>query len=215
MGCAVELEFCVDLSLDAGAKPQFAILQLRPMNVSGETANVDIADRDLDRAFCISRKALGNGINADIHDIVFVKPDSFDSRKTPEIARQIGSFNGLLNKERRNYVLIGPGRWGSADRWLGIPVGWADICEAGAIVEAAHPKMNVEPSQGSHFFHNIISLGINYFTVSNAPGNRIDWDWLMSLPTRGATEYVAWVSLDRPLTIKVDGRKSQGVLIYD
>jgi hypothetical protein len=85
-------------------------------------------------------------------------------------------------------VLIGPGRWGSADRWLGIPVGWADICGAGAIVEAAHPKMTVEQPQGAHFVHNITSLGVNYFTVKEAHGNRVDWDRLMSLPAKQATD---------------------------
>jgi hypothetical protein len=215
MGCPVELEFCVDLSSDAGKKPEFAILQLRPMSAMGETANVDITDEDLDQAFCISAKALGNRVNAELRDIVFVKPDSFDPARTPEIAKQIGAFNALLAKEQRNYVLIGPGRWGSADRWLGIPVGWADICGAAAIVEVAHPKMNVEPSQGSHFFHNLICLGVNYLTVSEGPGNKMDWDWLTSLPTRKSTEYVAWVSVESALTIKVDGRKSQGVLVCE
>jgi hypothetical protein len=185
------------------------------MTAAGETANIDISDEDLNSAFCVSRKALGNGINADVRDIVFVKPDCFDPKSTLEIARQIGTFNALLSSEGRNYLLIGPGRWGSADRWLGIPVDWADICGAAAIVEAAHPKMNVEPSQGSHFFHNIISLGVNYFTVTEGNGDKIDWDWLMSLPCKQATEYVAWASLDRALTMKVDGRRSQGVIIYD
>jgi hypothetical protein len=215
IGCPAELEFCVDVSPDPAVKPQFAILQLRPMSAAGETANVDISEQDLEQAFCVSKKALGNRINTEVRDIVFVKPECFDPKHTPEIARQIGTFNALLTRQGRNYVLIGPGRWGSADRWLGIPVGWADICGAGAIVEAAHPKMNVEPSQGAHFFHNIISLGVNYFTVKESHGNRFDWDWLMSLPTKQATDYVAWVSLERTLTIKVDGRKSEGVLIYD
>src|SRR5208337_5151246 len=137
----------------------------------------------------------------------------FDPGQTQEIARQIGLMNALLTEQGRQYVLIGPGRWGSADRWLGIPVSWADICGAGAIIETAHQKLNAELSQGSHFFHNIISLGINYFTVGEGPGNKIDWEWLMSLPTKNQTDYVVWVSLEHSLTIKVDGRRSLGILI--
>ncbi len=214
MGCAVELEFAVDLSFDQRIKPQFAILQLRPMSAREETVRVEITDEDFTKAFCVSMKALGNRISNEITDIIFVKPEVFDPGRTPEIARQIGRMNALLTRERRQYVLIGPGRWGSGDRWLGIPVSWADICGAGAIIETAHPKLNAEPSQGSHFFHNIISLGINYFTVGEGPGDRLDWEQLMSLPTKDETDYAAWVSLERPLTIKVDGRRSQGVLIY-
>jgi hypothetical protein len=215
MGCAVELEFCVDLSLDPNVKPQFAILQLRPMSAREETTAIDITDQEITGAFCVSMKALGNRINTEISDILFVKPEAFDPARSPDIAMHIGRINALLTKQKRRYLLIGPGRWGSADRWLGIPVSWTDICSAGAIVETAHRRMNADPSQGSHFFHNIISLGINYFTVSNDPGNKLDWDWLISLPAKKETEYVSWISLEHPLIIKVDGRKSQGVVIYE
>ena len=124
-------------------------------------------------------------------------------------------MNAALTKEGCKYVLIGPGRWGSADRWLGIPVSWSDISGVAAIIETAHPKLNAEPSQGSHFFHNLVSLGINYLTINEHTGDRLDWQWLLSLPTREETPFVARVSLERPLTLKVDGRSSQGVLIYD
>ena len=213
MGCAVELEFCVDLSLDLKIKPQLAILQLRPMSAREETVNVEITDQDITEAICVSTKALGNRINTEIRDILFVNPKTFDPGQTQEIGRQIGRMNALLTKQGRQYVVIGPGRWGSADRWLGIPVKWADICGAGAIIETAHQKLNAELSQGSHFFHNIISLGINYFTVGEGPGDRMDWEQLMSLPTKNQTDYVAWVSLEHSLTIKVDGRRSLGILI--
>lgn len=213
MGCPVELEFCVEFSRTRKTRPQFAILQLRPMSAREDTVDVELTDQDLERAFCVSTKALGNRISTEIRDIVFVKPESFDPAKTREVAMQIGRMNALLLKEKRQYVLIGPGRWGSSDSWLGIPVGWADICGTGAIVETAHDKLNAEPSQGSHFFHNIISLGINYFTVGPGEGNRIDWEWLCSLPRKNESEYAAWVSLEKPLTIKVDGRRSHGVLM--
>ena len=176
---------------------------------------VNITAEDLYRAFCISSQALGNRISRDITDILFVKPDSFDPGQTTEIARQVGQLNTALVKEGRKYFLIGPGRWGSADRWLGIPVHWADISGVAAIIETSHAKLNAEPSQGSHFFHNLISLGINYLTINQKQGDRIDWDWLKSLPIREETSFVAHASLPSALTLKVDGRKSQGVLIYD
>jgi hypothetical protein len=214
MGCPVELEFCVDLNFGQTGKPRFAIVQLRPMSAREEMANINITAQDLDKAFCVSTQALGNRIDKGAMDVVFVKPDVFDPGQTPEIARQISRMNAALVKEGRKYVLIGPGRWGSADRWLGIPVGWADICGVAAIIETAHPKLHAEPSQGSHFFHNIISLGINYLTVNEKNGDRIDWQWLTSLPTREEQSFVARVSFDRAITLKVDGRNALGVLIY-
>lgn len=215
MGHPVELEFSVELNLDGTAKPRFAILQLRPMSARLEMSNVEVTREDTAKAFCISGLALGNTFSRQIFDILYVKPDTFDPAETIRIAKEIGELNGVLTQEGRKYVLIGPGRWGSADRWLGIPVRWADICGVGAIVETGHPKLNAEPSQGSHFFHNIISLGINYLTVNQDPDSRIDWSWLTSLPAKAETHFLAHVSLDRPLLIKVDGRTSRGVIIYD
>ncbi len=212
MGCPVELEFAVNLNSDRNARSQFAILQLRPMSARQEMINVDITPQDREKAFCVSTKALGNRISTDITDIIFVKPDAFDPGRTPEIAVQIGRMNKALMGEGHKYILIGPGRWGSTDRWLGIPVSWADICGVSVIIETAHPKLNAEPSQGSHFFHNLISLGINYMSVQNDETSRIDWKWLMSLPVREESQFVARVVLDRALTLKVDGRKSQGVI---
>jgi CheY-like chemotaxis protein len=215
MGCPVELEFCADLSFDQKTKPRFAILQLRPMSAREEMANINITAEDLDKAFCVSSQALGNRINRKISDILLIKPEAFDPNQTPEIARQIGRMNAALTKEERQYLLIGPGRWGSADRWLGIPVSWADISGVSAIIETAHPKLNAEPSQGSHFFHNLVSLGINYLTINESKGDRIDWKWLMSLPVSEESPFVARMSLATALILKVDGRKSQGVLIHD
>ena len=215
MGCPVELEFCVDLNLDRTGRPRFAILQLRPMSAREEMVNVHITAEDLAKAFCVSMQALGNRVDREITDILFVKPEAFDPGETPEIAREIGEMNAALTQERRKYILIGPGRWGSADRWLGIPVGWTDICGVSAMIETVHPKLHAEPSQGSHFFHNLISLGINYLTVNENRGDRIDWQWLSTLPVTDARRFVARVSFEQPLTLKVDGRKLQGVVIHN
>jgi hypothetical protein len=145
-------------------------------------------------------------------DILYVKPDIFDPARTPDIAREIGELNAGLLKQDRKYLLIGPGRWGSADRWLGIPVSWAEICGVGAMIETASPELKAEPSQGSHFFHNITSLGINYVTVSNNGDDFLNWDWLRSLPIAHETTYVAHVSLETPFVLKVDGRSSRCVI---
>ena len=142
-------------------------MQLRPMTARAESGQVEISEEDVSRAFCHSFNALGNAEKTDIADILYVKPDIFDAGQTPQIAREIGELNTVLLQEKRKYLLIGPGRWGSADRWLGIPVSWAEISGVGAMIETASAELRAEPSQGSHFFHNISTLGINYVTVSD------------------------------------------------
>ena len=174
---------------------------------------VDITDDDRIPAFCISHKALGNITNSEITDLVYVIPDKFDPAKSTEIASEISKINAKLLKDNRKYILIGPGRWGSADPWLGIPVAWEDICSVGAIIETTHPLIHAEPSQGSHFFHNMITLGINYFNVSNAEADRLDWGWIQSLPVTQKTAHVVHSTTDQPFTLKVDGRQHLGLLM--
>jgi DNA-binding NarL/FixJ family response regulator len=213
MGCPVELEFSVNLGQAKKRLPEFAILQIRPMTAREELIKVDILDAEIQQAICFSSQALGNGINTDMADIVYVKPNVFDPGHTPQIAHEIGCMNTNLLRERRKYLLIGPGRWGSADRWLGIPVSWSNICGVGAMVETTHPLLKAEPSQGSHFFHNITTLGINYLTVSEEKGDFIDWNWLKSLPLVMESTFIAHVRVKSPITLKVDGRKSCGAML--
>ena len=213
LGTAVELEFSVNLRQDQRCKPEFAILQLRPMSARAELRDVDITEADIAAAFCYSTRALGNVIKRDVADIIYVKPDSFDPAATRAIAHEINRLNAMLNGSGRRFLLIGPGRWGTADPWLGIPVRWADISAVSAIVEAPHERLNAEPSQGSHFFYNLTTLGINYFTVVGRNDGFIHWDWLLSQPIANETERVAHVRLETPLLIKVDGRSSRGVII--
>jgi hypothetical protein len=146
-------------------------------------------------------------------DIIFVKPEAFDPGKTVEIAKEIARLNAALVRAGRKYLLVGPGRWGSADRWLGIPVTWADISGVGAMIETEAEQLVAEPSQGSHFFHNITTLGINYITVSKATHGNIDWKWLTGLTRLEDSAFVAHVRLDEPVTLKVDGRRSQCVIV--
>ncbi len=212
MGCPVEIEFSVNLKDGDSRKPQLAILQVRPMTAREELAKVDILPGEVEKAFCFSKNALGNTINTELTDIVYVKPDAFDPAETQKIAEDIGKFNSELLKEGRQYILIGPGRWGSADRWLGIPASWSDICGVGAIVETEHASLKAEPSQGSHFFHNITTLGINYISVTKARKGVLKWKWLASVPPALETPYIAHIRLKAPVTMKVDGRNSRCVM---
>jgi hypothetical protein len=213
MGCPVEMEFCVDLPSNRDQKPRLAILQIRPMGAREELTPVQITPDDIATAFCISHQALGNAVNSHMSDVVYVKPDAFDPARSLEVARQIAKINASLTAGGRNFFLIGPGRWGSADHWLGIPVGWDDICGVGAIVETMHPLIHAEPSQGSHFFHNITTLGINYLNVGHHPSDRLDQRWIESLPVEAETEHILHFVAPRPLTLKVDGRQSKGAIL--
>ncbi len=215
LGCPVEMEFAIDFSADSTANARFAVLQLRPMGSREEMLAVDISDHDRNRAFCVSHLALGNTINSEMVDIVYVKPESFDPARTIEIARQIGEINASLVNAGRKYILIGPGRWGSADRWLGIPVSWADIYGVGAIVETVHPLIHAEPSHGSHFFHNITALGIPYLNVNDVEGNHMDWPWLMRLSKVNEKTDVVHGAHLQSVILKVDGRKGLGVIMGD
>ena len=215
MGCPVEIEFSVDLSTDKKQKSDFFFLQIRPMVADEERFSVEITPEEFERAFCRSIQALGNGKNEKIADIVYVKPDVFETSATVQIAKEIGQINGGLFKEKRPYLLIGPGRWGSADRWLGIPVQWRHISGVGAIIELRNEKLKADPSQGSHFFQNITSLGIDYITVTEGPESEdhFDWKWVTSLPAVQETPFLRHVRVKKPLIIKIDGRKSQCVII--
>ncbi|MFC1859274.1 PEP/pyruvate-binding domain-containing protein, partial [Thermodesulfobacteriota bacterium] len=213
MGTAVEVEFAVDLPSDEKQTPKFAVLQIRPMALKQSSIEVEISDEEIHRAFCFSGMALGNGRFADMADIVYVKPDAFDPARTIDIAAEIGKINQKLVPQKRKYLLVGPGRWGSADRWLGIPVGWNDIQGIGAIVETTHEKLKADPSQGTHFFHNITSLGISYLTVRNKDKDFIDWEWLDAYPAETEMTFIRHVKLDQKMTLLIDGKKSFAVLL--
>lgn len=214
MGGAVEIEFAVNLPFNGKQKAEFSLLQIRPMAQGLQHIDVVISDQEIDQAFCYSKNAMGNGKIEDIADIVFVDLDTFDPARTVEIAAEISGVNKLLKHRNRKYLLIGPGRWGSADRWLGIPVSWNDISGVGAIIETTSDKLQAEPSQGTHFFHNITSLGIGYITLSEGDEDFIDWQWLKSLPLARETAFLKHIRLDVPLAIKIDGKGSRAVLYY-
>jgi hypothetical protein len=213
LDCSVEIEFAVNLPADGRGKARLALLQIRPMGAREAALKVEITPDERSRAVCLSHQALGNTSETSLSDIVYVRPDRFDPAATIEIAHEIARHNARLVQAKRKYLLIGPGRWGSADRWLGIPVGWGDICGVGAIVETTDPRVKADPSHGSHFFHNITSLGICYLTVGGRPDNRMDWDWLVALPTAHESPYVIHALCRPAFTLKVDGRRGLGLLL--
>ncbi len=165
MGCEVEIEFAVDIEAEL-AGSVFYFLQIRPMVTGGELVEVRISDQEIGRAFCYSGQSLGYGLFRNMADIIYVRPDSFDPAATRAIAAEIGAMNRRLQQQKRPFLLIGPGRWGSADPWLGIPVQWSDIAGVGAIAEIRNERLRADSSQGSHFFQNITSLGIPYLTLN-------------------------------------------------
>ena len=215
MGCHVEMEFAVNLEASRGERARFAILQLRPMAARADAAAVRIREAERAHAFCCSSNVLGNTVQENLSDILYVKPEAFDPARTPTIAAQLRQFNAHLVQTQRPYLLIGPGRWGSADRWLGIPVNWADISGVGAIVESFDRQLKAEPSQGSHFFHNITTLGISYLTIVDNDQDFVDARQLQGLPVVDQSEFVAHLRSPRPFTLKVDGKRSQAVIFLN
>ena len=214
MSCDIEIEFAVDLESNE-KKSRFHFLQIRPMARSREQDEVTIDKEEIARAFCYCSKPLGHGINAAMADIVYIKRETFNAGDTRKMVREISRINARLRKANRPYLLIGPGRWGSADSWMGIPVRWEDISGAAAIIELRNDLLSAEDSQGTHFFHNITAMGIKYLTVTENDESLPDfirWEWLTSLPTLDETEHVRHVRLPKPFLIKVDSETSQCVI---
>lgn len=208
----VEVEFAMTIQSSPRLAARFGLLQVRPMVVSHD--RIDVTEEDLtgEHVLLASDKVLGNGVLNTIQDIVYVKPECFNAKNTPLIAGEVQIINRSLTQTKTPYVLIGFGRWGSSDPWLGIPANWGQISGAKVIVESSLPEMFVELSQGSHFFHNLTSFQVSYFAVSHLGPYTIDWNWLNSLETIAETEFVRHVRTAGPLTVKVDGRSGKGVI---
>jgi hypothetical protein len=218
MGGEVEIEFAVHLDPEI-EKSIFYFLQIRPMVTGGEMADVQICDHEREIAVGYISQSLGHGNFSNIADIIYVYPDAFDILKTREMAMEIGEINRRLLKENKPFLLIGPGRWGSADPSLGIPVQWSDISGVAAIVEVQNDKIRADPSQGTHFFQNIISLGIPYLTLdenggrnASKKGDFLDWNWLEEQPLEEKRNYIRHIRLDKPFVLKCDGTQSESVL---
>jgi CheY-like chemotaxis protein len=214
MGAPVEMEFAATLPTNPQQSKEFALLQLRPLGLSRDASLLEIEDVPVSRLICRSGQVLGHGVSGDIRDIVFVDVEKFQRSKSRDAACEVMYFNEKLLSLCRPYLLIGVGRWGSLDPWLGIPVRWDQISGARVIVEAGFKDMEVDPSQGSHFFHNITSFRISYFSVNSVTGNGfIDWAWLRSVPVVEEKDYVRHICLDNPVVVKVDGQQNKGIIL--
>lgn len=214
MGAPVEIEFAVGLSGPAGVPKEFGFLQMRPMSLSREFVEFDVADIPAGTLLGSSESILGNGEVDDIHDIIVVDPERFDRARSREVAREVAQLNAELSRQARPYVLIGVGRWGSADPWLGIPVTWDEIAGARVIVESELRDIKVAPSQGSHFFQNLTSFGVGYFTVSkDAGGGFVDWAWLARQPAVSERQFTRHLSFADPVVVRMNGKTRQGIII--
>lgn len=213
MGSSVEVEFAVNLATRKDRHHQFSLLQIRPMGRYKQNMKIRIDPDEIQKAFCYSSRSLGNGEYKDIQDLIYVDPETFDPARTLEIASQINQLNAEMGKKGQRYVLIGPGRWGSSDRWLGIPVKWNDISNVGVMVETTIESIKADPSQGSHFFQNITSLGISYMTISDKGDDFIDYQYFKCVKCSSQTSFLKHIRFERPITIRVDGKSSQAVMI--
>ena len=213
MGTSIEIEFAVNLDTDENHPKEFAMLQMRPLVISKEIEELSVDEYKTDDLICRSDKVLGNGLTENIYDVVVVDIDKFDRSKSREIAAEVSALNSKLVESGKPYVLIGVGRWGSLDPWLGIPVTWDQIAGAAAIVEAGFKDFNVTPSQGSHFFQNLTSFKVGYFTVNQSiKVGFIDWDWLKKQPAAEELKFTKHILLKEPVSVKINGHKNEGVI---
>ncbi|HEX9945012.1 MAG TPA: PEP/pyruvate-binding domain-containing protein [Thermoanaerobaculia bacterium] len=214
LGVPVEIEFAVNLQVPAGRPKEFGFLQVRPLALAREAEAIELGEVEPGAALCWSRRVLGNGRVEGIRDLVVVDFQRFERARSREAAAEIGRLNGQLLARGIPYVLIGVGRWGSRDPWLGIPVTWDQVSGAKVIVEAGLRDLKVTPSQGSHFFQNLTSFHIGYFTVNPEDGDGVmDWDWLDAQPEESAAAHVRHLRLAEPMLIKMNGRKGEGVIL--
>ncbi|MGA2643396.1 MAG: PEP/pyruvate-binding domain-containing protein [Candidatus Sulfotelmatobacter sp.] len=213
LGIPVEIEFAVRLPRHSGEPAEFGFLQVRPLTLSRDHQDLSIGDVDPRQLLCQSNKVLGNGRIENLQDIVVVDSQRFERSRSQEVAKAVAHFNGLLSAENRPYLLVGVGRWGSNDPWLGIPVEWDEISGARVIVEAGFRDFRVTPSQGSHFFQNLTAFQIGYFTANPDAGEgSVDWEWLSEQPSVDEDGCVRHLHFDRPMRVIMNSRTSQGVI---
>lgn len=213
MGTQIEIEFAINLN-SYDSINEFGMLQMRPLVISREFDEVVIDSYGTERILIKSNKVLGHGKISNIQDVIYVDINKFDRSFSREVAKEISILNRILFEKKIPYLLIGPGRWGSIDPFLGIPVTWDNICGAKVIVETNFKDIFVEPSQGSHFFQNLIAFQIGYFTVdSNSKDNFLDWDWILNQNLTSRLDFINHIHFERPLTIIINGHKNEGVIL--
>jgi CheY-like chemotaxis protein len=208
LGSPCEIEFAVDLNRDSNYKASFFLLQIKPMVGNTEEYKILPESIDFSKVLFISYCGMGNGNLDNIHDIVYIRRDNFDKSKTVEMAQDVEILNAKLGNEGKKYVLIGPGRWGTRDRWIGIPVTWPQISNAKVIVETSFDDFPLDASSGSHFFHNVISMNVGYCSIQDGDiRSKIAWDKLDEIPAENVTEYFRHIHFNKPLSVQMDGRQ--------
>lgn len=215
MSSPVEIEWAAELSDDPRKPHRFGFLQIRPLTLLGNGQSLEPQDLEDPAALITTEVALGNGLYPGIRDVVYVPPCSFDRGATMAVAAEVAAFNTRLKGEQRPYLLLGPGRWGSSDRWLGIPVRWEQISGAQVIVETDLPDYKVTPSEGTHFFQNLTSFQVGYLTVNeDRPRTVCRWDRFDAMPAETIGTYVRHVRLADPLDVVIDGRNRRAKVLY-
>jgi CheY-like chemotaxis protein len=213
LGFPVEIEFAVDIDSDPAHKPEFYFLQMRPLVALRERYDVAPESIPADKLLCRSQRVLGNGRIEGLCDVVYIHPARFDRGRSAEAASAVAAINERMMREHRHYLLIGPGRWGSFDPWIGIPVAWHQISFARVIVEVPAKDLPMEPSQGTHFFHNVTAAGIGYFSLGGSNDKELlRFDLLDALEGQELPHGVRHVRLPQPLSVRMDGRSQQGVI---
>lgn len=214
MNKPVEIEFAIHLNTLEGEPVEFNLLQIRPIVDNKESFDQDLEEFQQEESIIFSRSALGNGIITNIFDIVYIKPESFDPAKNKNLAEKVGEINERFSKEQKNFVLIGPGRWGSTDPWLGIPVKWPQISQARVIVESGLKNYRIDPSQGTHFFQNLTSFRVGYFTINPFINDGFyDTEYLNSIPAVQEKDSIRHIRFEDPLKIMIDGKKNLGIIL--
>ncbi len=213
MGKPVEIEFAVNLDLPKDEPKVFSLLQIRPIVGKQNNINLKLDDIHQENTILLSNTALGNGIIKDIQDFIYIKPEAFDASRSQDISRRLEIINERFLSEKKNYILVGPGRWGSADPWLGIPVRWPQISAARLIVESGLENYRIDPSQGTHFFQNLTSFNVGYFTINPyLKDGFYDLTYLSSQPAFYEDDYIRHIRFKNPMRIEIDGKKNIGVV---
>jgi len=216
LGTPVEIEFAVDLTRDSDYKASFYLLQIKPIIGASLDYDVNMDEIDRSRILLFTEKSMGNGMIGNIQDVIYVDRDLFDKSKTLEIAAEIDEFNDEMIRSGRQYILLGPGRWGTRDRWIGIPVTWPQISNAKIIIETSLEDFPLDASSGSHFFHNVTSMNVGYFSIQhNQKSSVLNWDILRKQKVIRQGRYVTHVQFTNNLTVKMDGKKRISVITWE
>jgi hypothetical protein len=215
-GTPVEIEYAVDLLKAPNKKPSFYVLQIKPLLGNNREFNIDLEKFPQEKIILHSEKSMGNGVLTNIYDVVYIDTKKFNNLETLKMVQEIEKINASMQKEHKQYILVGPGRWGSSDRFIGIPVTWSQISNAKIIVEISTEEFSLDASLGSHFFHNVTSMEVGYFSIQNSSTVEfIDWNIISNQHLVQETNYFRHVCFEKSLTVIMDGRKRLSLIMYD